>query len=297
MKNKFKCLIGIVLFQWLLIGCVNDSNKSKANNDDSLIEFEAEAESEMPVEMIFYRFPSPEEIFKYIKSTDLQYNSGSLNTIAGYKNYVGLKKQALNLGVYISDLAYITMFEQHDASLEYFMAIHRLSEELKISAAYSEPLVNRIGDNMGNSDSLVVIASDAYKNIVDYLVEQEQEDLLAYISTGALIESLYLIVDYAEIYQKDNDLINRVLNQKYVISNLSEYLKQHQKDIEIIKSIDELNELFLNLEANESEITIEKTKSNKLVIGGGAKLSISAEDYLILKGKILEIRENFVKIK
>jgi hypothetical protein len=227
----------------------------------------------------------------------LQFNNGSLNSAASYKNYIGLKKQAINLGVYISDLSYITMFEQHETTLEYYMAIHNLSEDLKISGAYSEPLVNRISDNMGNSDSLVVIAADAYNSIVDYLLAREQEDILAYISAGALIESLYLTLEYVDVFDKENELIQKTLNQKYMIANLTAYVRQQQKDEAINEELSKLNSLFANLESIESETTLQKTESKKLIIGGGSKLSISAENYVILKETIKNLRENFINIK
>ncbi|MDA3890803.1 MAG: hypothetical protein PF517_03975 [Salinivirgaceae bacterium] len=291
MKRKLVFIMGIVLFQISFIACVNDTKKDKTQTN--LIEFEDEAQE--VDEKIFYRFPSPDEIFKFIKSSDLQYNGGSLNPPMIFNKYAGIKNQALNLGIYISDLAYITMFEQHEASLEYFMAIHGLSEELKISAAFDEPLVTRISENIGNADSLVVIASDAYTKIVDYLVEHEQEDILALVSAGALVESLNLIVDYVDSYSDDNTLIKKLLDQKYVVNNLTQYVKQNNK--EIIDDVEKLNVLFSNLESVDTETTVEKTKSNKLVIGGGSELSISPENFEKLKETIQSLRAKYIKIE
>jgi len=291
MNQKLLWIIGILFFQFAFFACINDSKKeSKQNN---LIEFDDE--SQTVDEKIFYRFPSPEEIFKFIKSSDLEYNTGSLNVPMDYKKYAGIKNQALNLGVYISDLAYITMFEQHEASLEYFVAIHGLSEELKIAAAFDEPLVKRISENMGNTDSLVVIAGDAYTKIVDYLVENEQEDILALVSAGALIESLYLTVDYVDTYSEGNVLIKRIIDQKYVISNLFQYVKQNQNDTELIQDIEKLNTIYSNLKVEELETTVEETDDNKLVIGGGGELTISLDDFNSLKETIESIRNNYIK--
>lgn len=293
MNQKLLLIIGILFFQFAFIACVNDTKKNTSKSN--LIEFEDEAQQ--VDEKIFYRFPSPEEIFDFIKSSDLQYNNGSLNQPTNFKKYVGIKKQALNLGVYISDLAYITMFEQHEASLEYFVAIHNLSEELKIATAFDEPLVKRISENIGNTDSLVTIAGDAYTKIVNYLVENDQEDILALVSAGALIESLYLTIDYVAEYSDDNDLITKILDQKFVISNLTQYVKQHQTDKELIQEIETLNTLYANLKEVESETTIEPADNNKLIIGGNNELSISIEDFNLLKETILNIRNNYIKFE
>lgn len=292
-SQRLLWIFGILLFQTAFFSCVNDTKK--INEEKTLVEFEDELET--IDENIFYRFPSPEEIFTFIKSSDLQYNDGSLNNPNNFKKYSGIKQQALNLGVYISDLAYITMFEQHEASLDYFIAIHSLSEELKISSAFDEPLIQRISDNIGNSDSLVVISGDAYANIVAYLDENEREDLLSLISAGTLIESLYLNIDYIDLYSNDNTMIKKILDQKFVINNLSSYVKQHQTDKKLIQDIERLNEIYSNLETVDSETTVEKSSNNKLIIGGGSELSISAENFILLKETIQDIRNNYINIE
>jgi hypothetical protein len=283
-------VIGVIILQLAFLSCVNDSGKTTKQVDLS------NEEGILAEEEIFYRFPSPEEVFKFIQTSDLEYNNGSLNNVADYKNYIGLKKQALNLGVYISDLAYITMFEQHEESLAYYMAIHKLSEELNISAAYDLPLVNRIEENFGNSDSLVAIASDAYNNIVNYLLEHEQEDILAYISAGALIESLYLTLEYVDLYEEDSELIKKILSQKYMIANLTAYVNLRQNDKEINNELQNLNEIFKAIGTTESKTTVEKTETNKLIIGGGEELSITEENIVKLKSTLLKLRNNFIKL-
>ena len=295
MRFKFK-LLTVVFFvsQTAFMACVNDSKKSNNNDDSNLIVFEEENIEEE--DLIFYRFPSPEETFKYLKSTNLQYDSESLNNPFNYKQYIGINKQAVNLGIYISDLAYITMFEQEDASLDYFLSIHSLCEELKISAAFKKPLINRISDNMGNSDSLVIIAGDAYNNIVDYLVDNEQEDLLSLISAGALFESLFLTLQYVPEYSEDNELLNKILSQKYVVSNITGFAKQQKNSNDIIKDLDKLNSVLSSVVSVEIETTVEET-DNKLVIGGGTVLSISKENFIKLKNTVESIRENYIKIQ
>lgn len=296
MRFKFK-LLTVVFFvsQTAFMACVNDSKKNSSNDESNLIVFEEENIEEG--NLIFYRFPSPEETFKYLKSTNLQYNSEPLNNPLNYKQYIGIKKQAVNLGIYISDLAYITMFEQEEASLDYFLSIHSLCEELKISSAFNKPLIDRISDNMGNSDSLVVIAGDAYKNIVDYLVENEQEDLLSLISSGALFESLFLTIQYIPEYSEDNELLNKIISQRYVVSNITEFAKQQKNSNDIIKDLVNLNSVFSSIKSVETKTTIDETSDNKLIIGGGSTLSISKKDYLKLKKTIQNIRENYIKIQ
>ena len=122
--------------------------------------------------------------------------------------------QTINMGVYISDLAYITLFDQQEESLDYFEAIHYLSEAIRISSAFEDPLLNRISENIDNVDSLVVIAGEAYQDIVDYLVDNEMENKLSLLSVSAFVESLYVTLSYIDKYEADNEIIKKLVDQK-----------------------------------------------------------------------------------
>jgi len=286
---------GVLLSLIFIAGCVSDSSKS--NKDKNVDKIELSENEPLIDEKIFYRFPSPEEIFKYVKTSDLQYDSNAANDSENYKSYLGMQKQALNLGIYISDLSYITMFDQQDESLDYFSAIHSLSEELHIASAFKRPLIDRISDNIDNNDSLVIIASDAYLDIVNYLGETDQEDILAFIASGVLIESLYLTINHITTYDEKSELLEKIINQKYVVSNIFEFAKQ-QKEVnseldDVVADIELISNIFTKLKTETKETTVKKTKSKKLIIGGGTKLAINETEFIELKSHINKIREKY----
>jgi hypothetical protein len=220
MKIHKRIITIITLISTLCLFCCTNKEKKTNKEFDIVLEIE---DASLFDNLIYYRFPSPHEIFEYIKLSEIDYKSEAINPASNYDNYLDSYSQTLNMGIYISDLAYITMFDQQEESLEYFEAIHYLSEAIKISAALEDPLLDRLSQNIDNIDSLVIIANDAYKSIVDYLIDNELGNKLALLSIGAFIETLYLTTIYIDPYSSEityfvpPEIINLLLS---VVSNL-----------------------------------------------------------------------------
>jgi hypothetical protein len=248
-------------------------------------------------DLTYYRFPSPEEVFDLIDKSKLDYNNGLLNLPRNYKLYMNIQDQTLNMGVYIADLAYITLFEQHEESMEYFDAINQLATAIRISDAFHESLYKRISRNLDNVDSLIVISSEAYKDIVDYLTQTEQENLLALVSIGAYVESLYLILSYVDKYDPENEILKQVVDQKFAIDNLYDYANQYNNDLlvkSVLPKLDELKKVFNTIEEKPISKTKAKKDKNKLVISGGTELFITENQFEKLKKIINETRSEIV---
>lgn len=298
MKTKILTAVYLSVSILLAFSCKNSTTNNNKDKKNVIQELPMHEETATLDSLIYYRFPSPKEVFDYIDKSKIDYNNAILNPSENVKKYLELPVQAINLGIYISDLAYITLFEQHQESLEYFNAIHQLSEKIKISGAYDEPLYKRISNNLDNVDSLLVISGEAYQNIVDHLTETDQENMLAVISIGAYIESLYLIMDYIQEYDAESELLSKVLDQKYAVNNLYEYAAQFKDDKILDEALDNLKAIksvFDKLEVNTPEKTSVDTENDMMVISGGDELSITREQFMELKETVVESRESLVK--
>ncbi|MBI9066647.1 MAG: hypothetical protein JEZ09_05100 [Salinivirgaceae bacterium] len=289
--------IAIVLITTLFsfYSCNNDKKKESVTDNTIILELD---EANFTDNLTYYRFPSPEEIFEYIKLTGINYSDELVNPAYYHDKYTDTYSQTINMGIYISDLAYITMFNQQEKSLDYFEAIHYLSEAIRISSAFEDPLLNRISDNIDNVDSLVIIASDAYQDIVDYLVDNDMENKLSVLSISAFIESLYITLSYIDVYDANSEMIKRLVDQKYALSNLYEYSMQYEKDKNVKKAIvpiSALKEIFDNLQPEKQTSTKVENKGNKLILSGGTKYVISEEEFTKLKQIINDARAEFIK--
>jgi len=297
--KAFKIIvISTLLLPALFISCNFNSEKklSSGGSDEQVVTDITEKDAKEYV--VYYRFPSPDEVFSLIDKSKLDYNSGLLNFPQNYKLYLNVKDRTLNLGCYIADLAYITMFEQHEASMDYFDVINQLSGQLRISDAFHESLYKRISKNLDNVDSLIVISGLAYGNIVDYLTETDQENLLSLISIGVYIESLYLILFYVDEYDPKSELLKMIIDQKFAVDNLYDYTNQYSMDENVKQILPDLKEIKDILDSVDNKIVTKpqvKNDNKILVISGGTELSITEKQFEKLKKTVNQVRKNIVR--
>jgi hypothetical protein len=247
---------------------------------------------------VYYRFPSPEEMLNVINNEELQYQSDLLAPLNDAESYVDTRSQALNMGVYIADLAYITLFQQHKESMKFFQAIYELSVQLRIASAFEASLMLRIENDLKNVDSLEVLADVAYSRITNFLVRNDKERIFAVISIGGFIESLYLSSYLVEDFEPDNAIIQRIADQKYVLDNLLLYAGEFSNDDVVrasIKMVQPVVELFESLERKKGKTKVSKAEDGVIMVSGGSKLEITQEQFEELKTRVSALRYNIIQ--
>ena len=297
---KTSRLISAMLLLSLLIitnYCTTDKSKNKEKKPflDEL------NETSNLDELNYFRFPSPEEIFSFVQESDVDFIPGIVNNYEDHKNYIDSKKQTLNLGIYMSDLAYFTVFKKQDETYNYLNTVHKLCNAIKIESAFSSDFLKRVHENLYTIDSLINLSGDGYRSIVTYLEENRKENALALLSVGTYIESMYLTLHFIEDYEKNTDMVQKIADQKYAFENLYMYTSQHldqENDKEFINMINDIKNVFDSVEELEIENTeTEETEDGKLIFGGGVKLNMSEEIFNKLKETVNTNRDLIVKYK
>jgi hypothetical protein len=280
---------------FILEACkLSPNNTVSSNQNDSL---NVASESGY-MQSVYYRFPTPNEIFSFIKNENLKYDRNLPNSLDNVNKHLDSKSQTVVLGVYIADLSYITLFEAYSNSIEYYQAIHSLSEKVRISSAYDLAVAKRIEKNILNIDSLKNISADSYSSMVEFLIMNNREKTLALIAAGAYIECFYLAFNIAGAYTSTNPLIIKIMDLKYAFENLYSYLQIYSDDNqvnEMAKQLGGLNILFNNLKESKSEKTkVKQDKNGNLIFEGGSKLKISKDQFESLKNEIFKLRNNII---
>jgi len=301
MHNKSgKSLKWLLLLGFILIVSCNIQRDSQKNNtaNDSI---KSSAKDNSYLESVYYRFPTPDEIFGFISKEKLRFDPLLLAPASNADNYLDTKSQTMGLGVYVADLAYITMFEAYNKSIEYFKLIHNLSEKVKITSAYDLDVAKRVEKNLLKLDSLKKISSDSYSSMVEYLIVNNREKTLALIASGAYVECFYVAFNMAGSYSENNPMIAKIVDLKYAFENLYSYIQIYSDD-ESIKSLaqqlSKLNSLFGKMkEKSLGKTTVKQDASGNLIFGGGAKLLVDKELYNELKQEIFKLREEITKVK
>ncbi len=266
---------------------------SRKNGDNTQIEDSGLYALTKDLKDVYFRFPSPREMFSFIDSAGITFAPAVLNPISQIDNYMTSLDQALNMGVYSADLAYITLFQRYKESLDYLQAVYLLSEKLRISSAFEKSLIDRIDNNIRNIDSLDAISEEAFSSIVDYLSANDKENIFAIISTGSFIEFMNITLTVSGAYSPENITSQKILDQKIVYKNIIKYSSEFTDDENIRNVLDMLKPLtdfYEQLPKTAEKTKVTESPDGQLVFEGKKQFRISAEQYTELKRIISEIR-------
>lgn len=245
-----------------------------------------------------YAVPTPNELFEIIKIQGGDQKVGLVNSLDNRSNYVELKSKALNFGVYSADLAYMSCFGIGTEFLMYFKAIEEMGEELGISGAFDEELMDRIENNEGDTDSLFAISNETYYDSYLYLEENDKGVELCLIMAGGYIESLYIVCNLAEKFKEGDPVIEKIGDQKLVLENLLDFILQYSDDPMVSEVMDDLitlSEVFeTSMEFEESGTSIDNN-NGKLVLSGGGSYKMTKNALEKITAKAKELRDNITK--
>lgn len=245
-----------------------------------------------------YLLPSPDEVLSDIVSEKMSINPQLVNPRANAVYYLDRKPLAINLGVYIADFAYLNLNNNKTNSLEYFNLIRDLCQKLNIYGIFNEAFFTRVQNNLMNNDSLSLIASDMYSQLSDVLSNSNRLEDYAQISTGALIESLYLSALSIPNYKNYGMVVKRLFQQKTLLQNYYEYASQFKSDPDIksaLSQLDSIKVIFDLADEKSTKKTITKDKNNHLVIKGGVEINANELTFAKFVKSISKTRQSIIQ--
>lgn len=289
--NLFSVIIVCSLFTFF--SCTND-NESRKQGSDTL---KTSADSAQEVnENVSYQIPSPEDLFVIVKKSKLPYKETLLSTSDG--NFVTMMAKELNLGIYIADLSYSSVFNMNQNTLKYFTSVYKITESLGISSIVSNSFMDRMKNNLDKPDSLSLITSNSYYSIIRDLDNAGKGKTVAIVASGGWIEGMYIITNLIDKYDAANPTIQRLANQKAVFSNLYKNLERYNSDkdaAEVQKDLEPVKAILDQLQGPKQDTEVAKSKDGKIVLGNKEKLNFTEAQFNEFKQKIKDIRTKFVK--
>lgn len=292
----------------LFLGCQTATNSDQQK--DSLSSFEDTAV--FPTEFvrdslvndtftqITYLFPSPDEILNETLSSKLEYNAQLVNPEGNIQKYINAKQQALNLGIYMSDLAYINLNGDKNLSLTYLKTVRDLAEKINIYHIIDDNLYNQLQENIANKDSLTEIFHIMYNDIRDKLETSQRNNVYALIASGVLVEALYISTMSVKSFSEYKPIASKIFEQKYLIKNYYEFASQYRNDPGI-KEVLTLLQNFSSIlnQANIKSKKVEVTKQSKehFTISGGEVVNVNEDDFNRFRENVIKIRQEIVSGK
>lgn len=226
LKNLTKILFFVLAAAAFLWGCGPDTEKENKEEVENIEEIDVNGPTLFKLNDRLFSVPSPFQVAMLVKETAIPYNKELLNPTNKVSNYTTTFKKALNLGVYGGNLGYLNIYEQLPDAAAYFGVVKVLSNELGILNSFSEQTMKRLEANNNNKDSLMYILSNAYRDADSYLLENDRNDIGVLILAGGWVESMYIMTQTL-IQKRDQQIIDRIGEQKHPLDNLIELLRPY----------------------------------------------------------------------
>jgi hypothetical protein len=295
-------LVVVLMVLFLFNGCkscstkepVDDLNVDISNDSSALLEDINKAKQ------IFQALPSPLESAMLIKSTGAKFNPSLLNPLENADKYATSKSMALNLGVFTCDLSFTSLYEQTQLIIDYMNAAKKMAEGLGILKAIEQSDIDRLEQNINNTDVIMEIVSTTFMNSNSDLVDNGQPAIAAMVLVGGWFEGLYIstqLVDMKEF--NGNKLVGRIIDQKLsidILLNLLEENKGNPAIDELISQVLKLKSIFDKINLTTSPIRPEYVETtNTTYLKSEVKSNLTPEVFQELATTVAEIRATFVK--
>lgn len=280
------------------VGCVSDVKKDgETNEEPKTEEIDSSANKLMTIGGSMFSIPSPIQTAILIEKSGADYDKGFLNDAKLVTTYATNYQKALNLGVYGADVGYVTIYDQSQDALKYMSVINKLSDELGITGAFDEGTIKRFESNFGVRDSMLNLVAVAYRNADAFLKDNDRLNVGSLVLAGGWIETLYFSSQIAVKY-KDEDVINRIAEQKYTLNNIIKMLTPYYNQPEYDVLVDDLIELAYDFDAIDIRYTYEKPEvdvaNKKTKINSKTEVIVTDEHLQAIADKIEMIRNKIV---
>jgi hypothetical protein len=314
MKNTY---IALFLVSSLLAACESNNNGEIKKVDSTANNAPKKDTSDIisDIQKVTGDLPSPVDFIAHINQAKLDYNNKFLNSADNASAYLGTsQKTALNLGVYLVDLGYNSLYLKSQEGLNYLKAVKKLSDQLNILDNETKTLVTKFEGNLENRDSLLTIAREGYFSIDNYLRKNERKDISTHIMIGSWIEGLYLgtsIIKNIPNFDKDEKyklVLWRIGGQKNSLDNLVAIvgkLEQNNENKELLKKLKELQKAYEGVKVEQgassdtdvldiAEVQSSDEISEKIMTKTIKKVEISKENLEQIHAKVSELRNMIV---
>jgi archaellum component FlaC len=299
---RSEILLVVFLFASILLGC--KSGGTKEVRDDAVVDVPkdnaAAYEDIRQAEKIFNALPSPLESAMLIKSAGARFDHSLLNSVGNVNNYATNKSMALNLGIYTCDLSFASLYEQTQLIIDYMNAAKKMADGLGILKAIEQSTIDRLEENINNTEVIMEIVSETFMNSNSYLEDNGQPAIAAMVLVGGWFEGLYISTQLVDMDDfNGNKLVGRIIDQKLsidILISLLESSKGNPAVDELIEQVNKLKMVFDKISITTSPVRPEfDESSNTTILKSEVQTDMTPAVFKELAATVAEIRNTFVK--
>jgi hypothetical protein len=240
--------------------------------------------------MVYYSLPSPLEVAYIVENSGISYEPGVLHKTELGVRYSTTRSQAVNLGIYGSDLSYSILFNQQQVALKYLDCIKELSSGLDVTDTTSIKKLREMEDNIHDKDKLKKIVAQTFFHSDALLKENSRRPTAIMIVAGMWIESLYIATQLSNGNPESNPSLTRcIVEQGLVFDDLLGMLSSvpGNEDVAYIKS---------KIEVIGSDYDQIKNSLGGTFVFTGEHLTVDAAAFKRICDDIKSVRTEFTEL-
>ncbi len=198
---------------------------------------------EKEVKDVVYPLPTTFELTSMLNRIGADYILGLSNSSENADKYFTEKARALNLGVYSADLSYASTYQRKQETMLFLKASKSLIDNLEITSAYNETLVEEVEKNLDDKDQLVKVITNSFYDTYEFLNKNAKGNLSLMVVSGSFIEGLYIATHISDNTYANPEIVKVIFDQKAILEKLLEVLAPEAKDANIASLIADLTGL------------------------------------------------------
>ena len=240
---------------------------------------------------VLYALPTPIEASMLIKNWGVP-KPELLNDPANASSYSTKKKQALNFGIYITDMTTAGLYGQTQTVLRYKQSIMQLVEGLGLQSAANSKVMKQMEDNINNKEKLLEIISNVYASCTKFLSDDDRDYYALAMLSGGWVEGMYIAtsaIDESQASNKDK-MKQIVADNKLTFDLLWQALGElnviPEDAFHVMVDMSYIAHLFGHKTLTSESIPPQST---------GNFDNVTPEYFAQLKGYVSQLRQQFVK--
>jgi hypothetical protein len=180
-------------------------------------------------------------------------------------------------------------------------AAKKMADGLGILKAIDQATIDRLEENINNSEVIMEIVSETFMNSNSYLEENGQPAVASMVLVGGWFEGLYISTQLVDMNDfNGNKLVSRIIDQKLsigILLNLLEGSKGNPAVDELITQVTKLKAVFDKITITTSPVRTEYDQSsNSTMLKSEVKTDMTPQTFKELANTVAEIRNSFIKI-
>lgn len=296
MKINPKLFLTLFLPSVIMSSC-SEENPGAHSPNGNVVKDSTTVDRTEKIENIFFNIPSPVETINILKNAGATYEWNLPLDPMRLDDFNGTTSKALAMGIYGADLNYASVFGIDNDMYMFLSCAEKLGKDLGVGQVFSKDMTNRIEENVENKDSMQVIISETFWSMDAQLHEEGRESVSAMVVTGGWIEGVYLATQLAVLNPNNEEIKQRIAEQKYSIENLVKLLETYgtssEEVLEITMMFKDLEKLFQQIEEEKMDPETTVDEDGMPIIGKQIKLTMSDELLNEITQLVSEIRVDF----